>query len=162
MAFRYRHRKYFKGVGPGNVQVKGSPLDGRWAYLWGCNDGGIWVKHLSNVMLLHPADKSQNPCPLLASASVPGLTFLISSMYCITLCLQLPVVNQQPRKSMVHSQPNGRLQPPKSSFSSYTPFCADFLWISRRLTKPIYTPFCVDILWLSERLTKPIRIRCLR
>ena len=55
-----------------------------------------------------------------------------------------------------HSQPNGRLQPPKSSFSSYKPFCADFLWISRRLTKPIYTPFCVDVMWLSERLTKPI------
>lgn len=66
-----------------------SLYDRRWAFLEGSNDEDILVKYWSNAVLLLPADKSQYPRPLLASASMLGW-ILLSLVQCFTLCSQVP------------------------------------------------------------------------
>jgi len=66
-----------------------SLYDRRWAFPEGSNDEDIQVKYWSNAVLLLPANKSQYPRPLLASASMLGW-ILLSLVQCFALCSQVP------------------------------------------------------------------------
>jgi len=65
------------------------------------------VKDWSNAVLLHPADKSQYPCPLIASTSVLGLIFF-SLVQCIALCSHLPEPIWPDNSIMTQRTPNSQ------------------------------------------------------